>query len=73
MKKWIDLNIEKPSVELMIQKDILILREDGSFSNGVFYYDEHGNIERMSFMGTGKHIDLWKHKPTHWLDVKDIK
>ena len=71
--KWIDLNIEKPSEELMIARDILILREDGSFSNGVFYYDELGNIERMSFMGTGKCIELWKYKPTHWLDAQVIK
>ena len=71
--KWINLKENKPSIDLMINRDVLIRRSNGSFSNGVFHYDENQKIYSMSYGGTTKHLDLWKYKPTHWLDVKDIE
>lgn len=71
--KWVNIKDELPSIDLMLKEDVLIFREDGSFSNGVFYYDEFENIERMSFMGTNKYIDYWEYKPTHWTIVEKPK
>lgn len=69
MTKWIKISEELPTVKAMLKKDILILRENKTFATGVFYYDRGGNIERMNYGGTGKHIDDWRYKPTHWAAV----
>ena len=70
MNKWIDIKDQLPAEELMCERDVLIFRENGTFGVGVFYYDQNGNIRSMSYNGTNKHIDLWKFKPTHWMDIE---
>lgn len=71
--KWINIKDQLPPVKLMLERDILIFRENGTFATGVFYYDEYGNIEHMTFNGTGKCIELWKFKPTHWMEIETPK
>lgn len=69
MNEWIDISTQLPPVELMIERDILIYLNNGGYGAGVFHYDRYGNIERMRYNGTTKHLSLWLFTPTHWMDV----
>lgn len=66
--KWISLVDELPSNDLLSMNDILIYLENGAIGIGSFAL-EGENIKRMTFNGTGKHIDYWKYKPTHWMHL----
>lgn len=68
--KWIGINDQLPTVELMLERDILIYRENGTYGVGVFHYDEHFNIYSMTYNSTTKHMDFWKFQPTHWAIVE---
>lgn len=69
MINWIKIEDEFPPDGLMDRQDILILLNNGNIGIGHFFYKD-GEIERMSFNGTGKHMDFWGYlKPTHWAIV----
>ncbi len=67
-QRWISLSNQLPSNALMDKEDVLICLETGTVGVGSFIL-EGEKIQRMTFNGTGKHIDHWKYKPTHWMPL----
>ena len=62
---WIKCSDEMPTEQLMKNEDVLIHLSNGKMGVGCFIVKD-GEIIRMLFNGTGKSIDLWHSKPTHW-------
>ena len=67
--QWISINDQLPTLDLMVEQDILIWLEDNSFGAGVFYYEGNYVIRGMRFNGVTKHIDMWKRQPIYWMIV----
>ena len=65
---WVSINDALPPEDSL--NDVLICLENGDIGIG-YFITEGSKIRRMSFNKTGKHIDWWKNKPTHWMQLPE--
>ncbi|QNY13275.1 DUF551 domain-containing protein [Acinetobacter seifertii] len=63
---WIKVEDQSP----VDKGEVIILLDDGTMGFGEII--DCQTYQRMRFNGTGKALEYWDHKPTHWMHKPDL-